>query len=213
MEERKAFMTTLNEEYQRVYSAVKGRKMPTTEGADFGATHTVDDALSGALRNTRREAVTQQQQLQLEEINKEQKDQDDLLDQMSLVLGNLARVAHTIKDEVDKSNQVLDDTLNKVDDAAAQLDRVNDRMKDTLEKVRGRAGGVLLAVVVSFCCRRGVMLWRSFLVASCRLVVARSWLLLSPPRCVVLLSPPAVARFGCRCRSRHHCWCGCGRSC
>ena len=124
-------------------------------------------------------AIVPKEQLQLEEINKEQKDQDDLLDQMSLVLGNLARVAHTIKDEVDKSNQVLDDTLNKVDDAAAQLDRVNDRMKDTLEKVRGRAGGVLLAVVVSFCCRRLVVArlsrrpwWRALGCCYRRLVVS-----------------------------------------
>ncbi len=50
--------------------------------------------------------MTQQQQLVLDEIAKETKEQDDILEEMSMVLGNLAQVAHAIKDEVDKSNQV-----------------------------------------------------------------------------------------------------------
>ena len=139
--DRKAFIDTLPSECRRVCLAVKGYALSAAAG-DTSADPspiplpTVDEVLTGdAALAMHSEAVTDRQRVAMDGVKEEWREQDDVLDLISVALEGLTRLAHTLGDEVARSNDVIDDVVMKVDDGVGHLERVNDRMKDTLTKV------------------------------------------------------------------------------
>ena len=79
--------------------------------------------------------MTAQQAQALEQSHQRTAAQDDKLEQIGQVVGELGEVARTMKDEVDRQVIMIDEAHREVDAAQDHLHSVNAAMKKTLLKV------------------------------------------------------------------------------
>lgn len=80
--------------------------------------------------------LTQQQHLQLQQINERDKEFDQELDQIGEGIQDLSELAQMQNEEVRRQNLMLDNVGQKIDDAQEHISTVNTKMKDTLNEVR-----------------------------------------------------------------------------
>lgn len=80
--------------------------------------------------------LTQQQHLQLQQINDRDKEFDQELDQIGEGIQDLSELAQMQNEEVRRQNLMLDNVGQKIDDAQEHITTVNTKMKDTLNEVR-----------------------------------------------------------------------------
>eukprot|EP01138_Halocafeteria_seosinensis_P014145 gb/GECG01014443.1/.p1 GENE.gb/GECG01014443.1/~~gb/GECG01014443.1/.p1 ORF type:complete len:296 (+),score=65.72 gb/GECG01014443.1/:1-888(+) len=104
-------------------------------GAAGSAGSNLQDLMSGNLPQRRvvQEEMSQEQEMKLQGIQREQQEQDDLLDQISESLDQLKETTLDINDELDKQAVMLDEAEQKVDSAQDKMDKVNDRMNEALK--------------------------------------------------------------------------------
>jgi hypothetical protein len=81
--------------------------------------------------------LTQQQHLQLQQIDDRDQEFDKHLDEIGEGIQDLAEIAHMQNEEVRRQNIMLDSVGNKIDNANDHVSNINSKMKETLDEVRG----------------------------------------------------------------------------
>eukprot|EP00558_Chaetoceros_sp_UNC1202_P004198 CAMPEP_0197247928 /NCGR_PEP_ID=MMETSP1429-20130617/32567_1 /TAXON_ID=49237 /ORGANISM="Chaetoceros sp., Strain UNC1202" /LENGTH=344 /DNA_ID=CAMNT_0042708977 /DNA_START=56 /DNA_END=1090 /DNA_ORIENTATION=- len=80
--------------------------------------------------------LTQQQHLQLQEINSRDQDFDQQLDEIGEGIQDLADIAQMQNEEVRRQNVMLENVGNRIDDNLDHITNINAKMKETLNEVR-----------------------------------------------------------------------------
>mmetsp|Transcript_18224 Transcript_18224/g.21076 ORF Transcript_18224/g.21076 Transcript_18224/m.21076 type:complete len:336 (-) Transcript_18224:57-1064(-) len=80
--------------------------------------------------------LTQQQALELEQIESRDQEFDKQLDQIGEGIQDLAEIAQMQNEEVRRQNVMLDNVGNKITNAHDHIANVNTKMKETLDEVR-----------------------------------------------------------------------------
>mmetsp|Transcript_6747 Transcript_6747/g.7753 ORF Transcript_6747/g.7753 Transcript_6747/m.7753 type:complete len:329 (-) Transcript_6747:176-1162(-) len=80
--------------------------------------------------------LTQEQHLQLQQINKRDQEFDQQLDNIGEGIQDLSELAQQQNEEVRRQNVMLENVGNKIDDTNQHITNVNAKMKDTLKEVR-----------------------------------------------------------------------------
>lgn len=81
--------------------------------------------------------LTQQQHLQLEQIDKRDQEFDKQLDEIGEGIQDLSEIALMQNEEVRRQNIMLENVGNKIDGAQEHITNINSKMKETLDQVRG----------------------------------------------------------------------------
>jgi len=80
--------------------------------------------------------LTESQALQIQQIERRDKEFDQELDAIGEGINDLGEIAAMQNEEVTRQNVMLENVGNRIDNAAEHITTVNQRMKDTLNEVR-----------------------------------------------------------------------------
>ena len=81
--------------------------------------------------------LTQQQHLQMEQIENRDQEFDKQLDEIGEGLQDLTEIAQMQNEEVRRQNLMLESVGNKIEGAQEHITNINSKMKETLNEVRG----------------------------------------------------------------------------
>jgi SYP7 family syntaxin len=97
--------------------------------------------------NAQMAAVTEGQQMQLQQLQERDQDFDRQIDQIGEGIQDLAEIAQMQGEEVQRQNVMLDNLNNKIEDAQEHMTNVNLKMKETLQEV-GRSSDKLCVDII-----------------------------------------------------------------
>lgn len=125
--------TTLNTQALNVIDMDNGNSGPGWAG--------FDDTKSGFAGNGNSQGngveLTQEQHLQLQQIERRDQEFDQQLDNIAEGIQDLSELAQIQSEEVRRQNIMLENVGNKIDNANQHLDNINSKMKETLNELRG----------------------------------------------------------------------------
>lgn len=120
----------------------------TDDTTHFAASMTVADLSSGAtLSSGPRQAMSAEQKMKMEMIDREVAEQDQILDRLSAGLDSLKDTTLKIKDELDTQAVMIEDLDKRVDKAQTKLDKVNSRMEMALKLADDKASNFCTYVI------------------------------------------------------------------
>lgn len=90
-------------------------------------------------RRVVQQEMTAQQQMQLSGVRSTIREQDELLDQIMLKLGDLEQINQQIGDELELQTEMLADTEEQMDRTQSTLDKVNGRLDETLKVANAKS--------------------------------------------------------------------------
>jgi len=99
----------------------------------------ISGTFAGAGMKLEREALSGENQQQLEQIRAEVRDQDAILDEISAGLDDLKDAADKIGDELQAQEKMLEDLERKTDKTQAKMDKVNDKSKEALAMLNDKS--------------------------------------------------------------------------
>lgn len=155
IEARKEVMESVISEFHTVYKAAVGHshrgaeenidngaglKMMTSEQLRTGK-------FSGAGISRKREEMTGEQMMMLQEIQGVRKEQDAILDAIADGLDDLKEIGERMFDELQLQDKMLEDLDEKTDKAQGKLDRTNDRMADALKKLNDKSSKMCMYLI------------------------------------------------------------------
>ena len=132
---RKEVLESVVGEFHHAFKLAKGHTHASAEenlgGTAGNRVLGLDDLkrgnYSGAGIKVRKEELTGEQRMMLQEIQGVNKEQDAVLDEISGVMDELKNLAEGMQDELQKQNKMLNDLEEKTDTVQGKLDNVNDR--------------------------------------------------------------------------------------
>ncbi len=90
-------------------------------------------------RRVVQQEMSAQQQMQLTGVRSTIRQQDELLDEIMLKLGDLEQINQQIGDELELQTEMLADTEEQMDRAQSTLDKVNGRLDETLKVANAKS--------------------------------------------------------------------------
>jgi len=140
-------LETVKDEYYKVFEEITGTKHAGDKSMEQGglgmSTLTKETLMSGSFAGAGmkmdREALSGENQQQLEQIRSEVHDQDAILDEISAGLDDLKEAADKIGDELQHQEKMLDDLERKTDKTQLKMDNVNEKSKEALAKLNDKS--------------------------------------------------------------------------
>jgi len=141
-------LMSIAREVQRVQSLYRGEAMIAQGDAESGQNGMrvigLGELEEGAKpgqpgRRVVQQEMTAQQQMQLTGVRSTIRQQDELLDEIMLKLGDLEQINQQIGDELELQTEMLADTEEQMDRAQSTLDKVNGRLDETLKVANAKS--------------------------------------------------------------------------
>lgn len=149
---RSAVLTSIEQEYHKVYEASTGFKHRNDDAYKQGGVGMpvlskealMKGTFAGAGMKMEREALSGENMQQMELIRREVEQQDAILEEMSKGLDELRDIAEKIQDELQYQEKMLADLENKTDKTQAKMDAVNERSKEALAKLNDKSTNICI---------------------------------------------------------------------